>query len=159
MDFDSRNLYREKLVRIAARSDFTEMEVALEVLVLARRAQEQSSEDTRLLSRESHVGYYLVGEGVAQLCERVRFRPSLIQRIRTFLRGHPDEFYLPGIEVLTFGIMSAVVLALTSTVTSPALILFAMLVLLLPSSQSVENTRAATPKTARPINASGHVRR
>ncbi|HEY4054399.1 MAG TPA: glucoamylase family protein [Terriglobales bacterium] len=136
MDFESRNLYREKIVRIAARSDFTEMEVAQEVLELARRAQEQSSDDTRLLARESHVGYYLIGEGVAQLCERVRFRPSLIQRVRTFLRSHPDEFYLPGIEVLTFGIMSAVVLVLTSTVTSPGLILFAMLVLLLPSSQS-----------------------
>jgi hypothetical protein len=136
MDFESRNLYREKVVRIAARSDFTEMEVALEALELARRAQEQSSDDTRLLARESHVGYYLVGEGMAQLCERVRFRPSLIQRIRIFLRSHPDEFYLPGIEVLTFGIMSVVVLVLTSTVTSPGLILFAMLVLLLPSSQS-----------------------
>jgi cyclic beta-1,2-glucan synthetase len=136
MDFESRNLYREKIVKIAARSDFTEMEVALEALELARRAEDQSSDDTRLLARESHIGYYLVGEGAAQLCERVRFRPSLIQRVRTFLRSHPDEFYLPGIEVLTFAIMSAIVLVLTSTVTSPGLILFAMLVLLLPSSQS-----------------------
>src|SRR5205814_1468260 len=42
----------------------------------------------------------------------------------------------PGIEVLTFGIMSAIVLLLTSTFTPPGLILFSMLVLLLPCSQS-----------------------
>jgi cyclic beta-1,2-glucan synthetase len=136
MDFESRNLYREKVVKIAERSDFTEMEVAYEALALARRALEHGAEDSRIAMRESHVGYYLVGDGAAQLRERVGFRPTLILRIRAFLRSHPDEFYLPGIEVLTFAIMSAVVLVLTSTVTSPALILFAMAVLLLPASQS-----------------------
>src|ERR1041384_7880041 len=39
-------------------------------------------------------------------------------------------------EVLTFAIMSTIVLLLTSTYTSPWLILFAMLMLLLPSSQT-----------------------
>src|SRR5581483_10141116 len=136
MDFESRNLYREKLVRIAERSDFTEVEVAHEALALARRARQQNIEDPRLALRESHIGYYLAGEGVSQLCERVRFRPSLIQRIRSFLRSHPDEFYLPGIEVLTFGIMSVIVLLLTSRFTPPGLILLSMLVLLLPCSQS-----------------------
>src|SRR5579864_5342551 len=136
MDFDTRNFYREKLVRLAERSDFTEMEVAFEALTLARRAQNQKLDDPRLAERESHIGYYIVGEGVGQLCEAIRFRPSLIQRVRKFLRSHPDEFYLPGIEVLTFGIMSAIVLLLTSRFTSPGLILFSMLVLRLPCSQS-----------------------
>jgi len=136
MDFESRNLYREKVVKIAERSDFTEMEVAHEAVALARRALEQSAEDPRVVVRESHVGHYLVGDGTALLRERVGFRPTLIHRVRAFLRSHPDEFYLPGIEVLTFGIMSAIVLVLTSTVTSPALILFAMAVLLIPCSQS-----------------------
>jgi len=136
MDSDSRDLYRERVVKIAERSDFTETEVALEAIALARRAREQNREGTRVTLRESHVGHYLIGDGAAELRERVRFRPALIHRVRNFLRTHPDEFYLPGIEVLTFGIMSAIVLALTSTVTSPGLILFAMVVLLLPCSQS-----------------------
>jgi cyclic beta-1,2-glucan synthetase len=75
MDFDSRNLYREKLVKIAERSDFTEMEVAFEALTLARHARSQNIEDPRLAERESHIGYYIVGEGVTQLCERIGFRP------------------------------------------------------------------------------------
>jgi cyclic beta-1,2-glucan synthetase len=136
MDFNSRNFYREKLVKLADQSDFTEMEVAYEALNLARHAENHKIDDPRLATRESHIGYYVVGEGVTQLCERISFRPNLIQRIRRFLREHPDEFYLPGIEVLTFGIMSAIVLLLTSRFTSPGLILFSMLVLLLPSSQS-----------------------
>jgi cyclic beta-1,2-glucan glucanotransferase len=136
MDFESRNLYRDKVVKIAERSDFTEMEVACEALALARHAQEQKFEDPRLAARESHLGCYLVAEGEARLRERVGFRPSFMSKIRTLLRHHPDEFYLPGIEVLTFSVMSAIVLLLTSTVTPPALILFSMLVLLLPCSQA-----------------------
>src|SRR6266404_639667 len=136
MDFDSRNLYREKLVKTAERSDFTEVEVAVEALSLARGAQEKKFDDPRQATRQSHIGYYLLAQGATELRERVGFHPSLVTRIRNFLRSHPDEFYLPGIEVLSFGIMSVIVLLLTSTFTSPGLILFSMLVLLLPCSQA-----------------------
>ena len=136
MDYDSRSLYRERVVKLAERSDSTEMEVAFEAVALARRSAERRYEDQRVAKRQSHVGYYLMAEGLPQLQSRIRFRPSLIQRVRAFLKNHPDEFYLPGIEVLTFGIMSAIVLLLTSTFTPPLLILLSMLVLLLPCSQS-----------------------
>jgi cyclic beta-1,2-glucan synthetase len=136
MDFDSRDMYRARLVKIAENSDSTEMEVAHAVVALARNAEKQSLEDPRQALRLSHIGYYLIGPGQEQLHARVGFRPPFGWRIRHFLRTHPDEFYLPGIEILTFGIMSAVVLLLTSTNTPPSMILFAMLLLLLPSSQS-----------------------
>jgi cyclic beta-1,2-glucan synthetase len=136
MDFESRNLYREKLVLIAERSDSTEMEVATQALELARQARERPYDDPRVALRESHIGYYLMGAGTAELRARIAFRPSLAHKIRSLLRRHPDEFYLPGIEILTFGLMSLIVLLLTSTITSPALVLLSMLVLLLPCSQS-----------------------
>ena len=136
MDFDSRNLYREKLVLIAERSDSTEMEVAAQALELARLAQHRPHDDSRVALRESHIGHYLVGAGATELRARIGFRPSLAHKIRSLLRRHPDEFYLPGIEILTFGLMSLIVLLLTSTVTAPVLILLSMLVLLLPCSQS-----------------------
>ena len=136
MDFESRNLYRERVVKISERSDMTEIEVAQEALAMALREEKQEPGDSRVSQREGHIGYYLVGEGAAELRRRVGFHPSLIHRVRNFLRTHPDEFYLPGIEILSFGIMSAIVLVLTSQVTSPGLILFAMVVLLLPCSQS-----------------------
>src|SRR5262249_21062958 len=136
MDFESRNLYREKLVLIAERSDFTEMQVATEALELARQAQQRPAAEARVALRESHIGYYLLGEGATNLRERIGFRPSLVHKIRYFLRRHPDEFYLPGIEILTFSLMSLIVLVLTSTVTPPSLVLLSMVVLLLPCSQS-----------------------
>ena len=43
---------------------------------------------------------------------------------------------MPGTEVLTLAIMSAIVLLLTNTYTSPELIFFSMAMLLLPCSQS-----------------------
>ncbi|HJT68549.1 MAG TPA: glucoamylase family protein [Terriglobales bacterium] len=136
MDFESRSLYRERVVRIAERSDSTEMEVAQAALALARNAQKQSFDDPREAKRQSHIGYYLIGPGAGDLHTRVGLRPPLGWKIRHFLTTHPDEFYLPGIEVLTFGIMSAIVLLLTSTNTPPWMILFSMVLLFLPSSQS-----------------------
>jgi cyclic beta-1,2-glucan synthetase len=136
MDYESRELYRDLLIKIADRTDFTEVEVANKALALAEEASRQTHESARVRLRLSHIGYYICDDGKESLFERVGFRPSFGQRVELFLKKHPNEFYLPGIEVLTFAIMSAIVLLLTSTYTSPWLILFAMLVLLLPSSQS-----------------------
>jgi hypothetical protein len=142
MDFESRNLYRETLVKIAERSDSTEMEVASAALALADQSHQRSFDDPRQAARESHIGYYLIGEGhgkgtgAAELRKRVGFHASLWFKITSFLRTHPDEYYVTGVEILTFGLMSVIVLLLTSTGTSPALILFSMLALLLPCSQS-----------------------
>jgi cyclic beta-1,2-glucan synthetase len=136
MDFESRDHYRNRLVKIADHSDFTEGEVALEVLALAREAQQQNHADPRETLRRSHVGYYLVAEGTRILQRKVGFRPSLIQRVRSFLWAYPDESYLGGIGVLTFVIISAILLLLTDPNSPPARVLFSMLVLLLPSSQT-----------------------
>ena len=64
------------------------------------------------------------------------FRPPFGQRLQAFLRAHPDEFYLPGTAIVAFAILSATLLLLTDPYNSPGLVLLAMLVLLLPSSQS-----------------------
>src|SRR5215469_13156192 len=75
MDFESRNLYREKLVKIAEHSDATEMEVAAQALELARQAEERPVGDPRVALRESHIGYYLVAEGATELRQHIGFRP------------------------------------------------------------------------------------
>ncbi len=135
MDFDSRELYRKKLIEMAARSDFPEMEVARQALIRARDAQQQPEPNPRVAARRSHIGYYLIGEGSDLLNEHIGFRPSLGGRLRAFLRKHPDQFYLTGIEVLMFVIVLAVLLPLISLSTSLGLLLFSLLALLLPSSQ------------------------
>ncbi len=136
MDFDSRDLYRSKLARIAENSDFSEIEVAREALALARAAQKLTDGNPRVTVRRSHIGYYLVAEGRGLLQQRVAYRAPLGQRMQSYLRKHPDEFYLPAIVALTFAIMSAIVLKLIGAYSSPALILLSILALLLPCSQS-----------------------
>ncbi len=136
MDFESRELYRKKVAKIAQGCDRTEIEVAEEALALARQASAEGDDNPRLALRRSHIGYYLLAEGRSLLDDRVGFAGNFAERAERFLRSHPAEFYLPGIEILTLAIMSLCVVLLTPPYSSPALILLAMLALLLPSSQS-----------------------
>jgi cyclic beta-1,2-glucan synthetase len=136
MDYNSRELYRKKLVNIADHSDCTEVEVATEAIALARRAEKQVNDDPRVTLRRSHVGSYLLGDETALLEQKVGFHPPIAQRLHAFLRLHPDECYLPGIAVLTFAIVSGAVLLLTDPRSSLDLILLSTLAVLLPSSQS-----------------------
>jgi hypothetical protein len=136
MDVESRNSYRERVAQIASRSDQTEMEVARKALLLARQAQKREYRDPRIAERESHIGYYLVGEGVSVLCQRVGYHPTFGERVRTALRKHPDEFLLVGIALLTLIIVTGVLWLLTPSDTPLQLVLLSMLILLLPSSQA-----------------------
>jgi cyclic beta-1,2-glucan synthetase len=136
MNFESRNLYREKLSKIARRSDMTEMEVAGEALLLAQGAQQGDYGDPRSKLRQSHVGYYLIAEGRDHLFQKVGFKPDVGQRFGAALRRLPDEFFLSGIAVLTFSIITAILLFLTPPDVSPSLLLFSMVILLLPCSQA-----------------------
>jgi hypothetical protein len=136
MDVESRNVYREKVATIAQRSDRNEIEVAQEALDLARQAHSRAVADARIQLRESHIGYYLVGEGANLLRQRVGSRPKFGERLRIFLRQHPDEFLVLGTVALTFVITTGAVWLLTAASTPLLLVLLSMLVLLLPGSQA-----------------------
>ena len=86
--------------------------------------------------RECHIGYYLIAEGTSLLCQRVGFNPTFGERLRTWLRTHPDDFLLFGIAFLTLAIITGAVWLLTPATTSPLLVLFSILILLLPGSQA-----------------------
>ena len=92
MDFDSRDLYRNKLVEIAEHSDFSEMEVATEALALAREAQQRKESDPRVALRRSHIGYYLVAEGSSLLHQRVGFTPPFPSEYRHSCADTPMSF-------------------------------------------------------------------
>jgi len=112
------------------------MDVARTTLSLAREAQKRQSSDPRITLRESHVGYYLVGDGRDLLCERVAYHATAGERARTWLRRHPDEFLLVGVAVLTLVIVTGVLWLLTPPETPLQIVLLSMLMLLLPSSQA-----------------------
>ncbi|HET6176702.1 MAG TPA: glucoamylase family protein [Candidatus Sulfotelmatobacter sp.] len=136
MDFESRDNYRKKLSNIAKHSDCSELKVAEKALALALEASRRTYTDPRIALRESHVGYYVVDTGLELLQKKVGFRAPFTQKIQALLQKHPDEMFVVGIEILTVAIMSVAVLLLTESYNSPLLVLFSLLVLLLPSSQS-----------------------
>ena len=136
MDIESRNVYRERVAKIAHRSDRSELEVAKEALALARQAHARKYDDAGIAQRESHIGYYLVSEGETLLRQRVGFNPTFDERLRLFLRRHPDDFLVLGVAALTLVIITGAVWLLTPATTSPLLVLLSMLILLLPASQA-----------------------
>jgi cyclic beta-1,2-glucan synthetase len=136
MDLESRNIYRERVAHIARRSDRSETQVAKEALALAQRARGVRYSDPRIALRESHIGYYLVGEGSVLLCRRVGFHPGLKDRFQALLRSHPDDVFLGGIAACTVAILAVTVWALTPPWTPLLLVLISTLVLLLPGSQA-----------------------
>ena len=136
MDFESRQFYRNQVITIAECSEMSEVEVATKAIALAREAARKPDSDPRVVERHSHVGYYLVAEGTTLLHQRVGFRPTFGQRVTMFLRRHPDDFYVPGISLLTLLMMAAILLAVRDPYRSFGLYLLSMLVLLLPCSQS-----------------------
>jgi cyclic beta-1,2-glucan synthetase len=136
MDYEGRELYRRTIVNISDHSDCPEIKVARHALDFAREAHRHPDKDPRVTLRDSHVGNYLLAEGAAVLEEKASFNPPFAQRARSWLRRHPDDFYLPGIAVLTFAIVSCVVLFLTKPSTPLGLILLSLVAVLLPSSQS-----------------------
>jgi cyclic beta-1,2-glucan synthetase len=136
MDFESRDLYRKAVADIAEHCDFAEPDVARTALALAQESRSERHASSREANRHAHVGYYLVAEGVDRLRATVRYRPSLDQRLRSFVKEHPDEFYLSAIAAVTVGMMALLTLYMTPPTSSPALLLLTMLALLLPCSQS-----------------------
>src|SRR4029077_12678591 len=56
MDFDSRDLYRTELAKIAEYSDLTETDVAAKAVALAKAVQQEKQDGPRLKARRGHVG-------------------------------------------------------------------------------------------------------
>ena len=104
----SRELYRHTVTHYAEHSDCSEMEIAGTALELAEESTKHPASDPRLAWRRSHVGYYLIGEGARQLRARAGVRLPFSESVQEFLRRHPDEFYLGGIEILTLLIVLAI---------------------------------------------------
>jgi len=137
MDFESRENYWKAVSDIAAHCDLTEMDVALEALSLAQQARRFSGaepENLRKAEQHSHVGYYLIGDGVAVLHRKVKWRPSVREKISSFIRRHPNAYYLYGVLAITLAVI-AVIFLLVGNPHSLLAGALSLIALLLPASQ------------------------
>jgi len=135
MDFETREFYRERVAEYARHSECNESQVAAVALNLALEAHRLPDTDQRVHLRRSHIGYYLLDKGFPQLAGRIGYHPPFIDRLRNFLRQHPDDFYLGGIEIVTFLLMAAVILPLASMYSVLVGLAIGFFLLLLPAAQ------------------------
>jgi len=106
MDFQTRDRYRHVVEHIAKKSKITEHEVALIAIGLMRENSLANDKD----ARTSHVGYYLIGEGVKQTKKLAMMHISGFQKIRDALKKGTFQIYLLAIFLITFLIATALLL-------------------------------------------------
>jgi cyclic beta-1,2-glucan synthetase len=131
MDFDSRDRYRKIVGCLAKHSPHSEREIAAAAVELAREAFDRS-DGSRAAARRSHVGYYLIDRGIAQLRARTAYAPPFRERLNSVIENYATAFYLGSIELLTF----AIVVMMLSGKSRMTPVLGAMLLLLLPATQA-----------------------
>ena len=93
MDFDTCDAYRKVVEDLAWNTAMREEEVAAHAIRLAQRATS--------LSRQRHVGYYLLGEGRPLLEQCIGYRAMGIERVRRAVRRFPTSSYLVPLVALT----------------------------------------------------------
>lgn len=130
MEFDSRDRYRHVVERIAKRTRTDELTVARQTVKLAERSLKENPGETR----RTHVGYYLVDEGLLELEKTFGYRLRLQERVTRVILRHPTLFYLGTLAFLT-ALIETAFLSYAYHHGAPTLLLTACAVLLLaPSS-------------------------
>jgi hypothetical protein len=130
MDFESRDHYRCAIAGLAKQSPLSERRVAEAAVELARQAGPHDA--SRFALRRSHVGYYLLDDGLEQLKKRIGYTPPPASLAREWALRYPSLFYMGGIELVTF----VTVAILNSGVDHLSPMLLGLLLLLLPATQT-----------------------
>jgi len=94
MDFETRDLYRNKIEYFAEHSAFNEVEVAQIAVELAINSP-KDQEHTR------HVGFYLLDEGEDKLKQRIDYKANYSDKLKSFFFAHNASFYLGSITLIT----------------------------------------------------------
>jgi len=96
MDFHTRDRYRHIIERISKLSQLDEKKVAEMAIALTK---ENIGDDK---SRKSHVGYFLVGNGLCRLETDAKARITMRDRCNRLFNKMPLFFYIGGIVLISF---------------------------------------------------------
>ncbi|MFL6463047.1 MAG: glucoamylase family protein [Bryobacteraceae bacterium] len=136
MDFDSREMYRQAIEKIAPHSDVSEIELARRLINTAQAARTSRSMPVALRDRLLHVGYYLVDEtGGREFLHSVGYRPPISKAVQLLFHRFPDEVYIIGIELVTLATVVTLIMSLVRNHDALGLIVSAFL-LLIPATQA-----------------------
>jgi cyclic beta-1,2-glucan synthetase len=123
MDFASRDQYRNLIAGFAKDSEHSEPEVAETAIRLAAEAKDP---------RQTHVGYWLLDNGVPALRDAIGYGVRPKQRLRDLILTWSQSYYLIGVELLTLFLVF-VILEGRGPTTPTLLPLF---LLILPATQA-----------------------
>ena len=130
---ETRGLYRRAVVRIADRTGVHDVEVAREAVRLARA---QRNQKTKLaVRRSSHVGYFLIDEGVTLLERMLGYRTPISLRIERYILAHATGAYLGGIAVITVILATTLMMLVSDIFSAPMVSVIAIMVGVLLSSE------------------------
>ncbi|MBV8865547.1 MAG: glycosyl transferase [Acidobacteriaceae bacterium] len=136
MDYESRELYRLRIAKVAASSDVEELELARRSVNMAREAVIQPDTPEAVSQRLRHLGYYLVDlAGSQDLLRQVGYRPSFGSSLQRLFRRFPDEVYILGVEAVALITVVALIMSIVRSQGGLGLI-FGALLLLIPATQA-----------------------
>lgn len=111
-DFETRDLYRHEIEKLARRRRADEVKVAEEAIACAHDEKDRLEELGEVaagsdeFNRVCHVGYYLVGEGRRQLRKRLKLRPTLRRLFNSWKRHVAFPLYVTAIFALALTLMA-----------------------------------------------------
>jgi cyclic beta-1,2-glucan synthetase len=132
MDFESCDLYRIAIQKLALSSTTDEFEIARLAVEFARQALQRKHSDERARARRGHVGFYLLGRGRKLMKQQIGYQPRGTQSFIETFRESPEAVYFLTLEFLVFLMMFFVVTSVSGAVP----IIAAVLLLILPASES-----------------------
>ncbi|NOT76035.1 MAG: cyclic beta 1-2 glucan synthetase [Cyclobacteriaceae bacterium] len=106
MDFYTRDLYRHSIEKISKKTRLSENEVAKSVIKLAHQHSETSNAD----DYKSHVGYYLIGDGLKTTEKTLKARVSFTEFFKELFKNNKSTFYVLGAILLTIGVGGGLIL-------------------------------------------------
>ena len=129
MDFATRDRYRHVIERISKGTKKSEADIARVAVRMAELAQ-KSGEDVS----HAHVGYFLIGNGLARLETELSYRPRLGERLQRTVQHHATIFYLGSLIFLIATIVGFIVVALLHSQASIAIAVIAAVLSIIPAS-------------------------
>ena len=119
MDFTTRNLYREKIEKLALSTGRDENELAKLTVDLARESSVRNPElsDPALSSNRfekvleqplTHIGEYLIGNSQAVLEEKIGYHPDMKKKFQRWVLRHSNVIYLSSIFILGLVILALI---------------------------------------------------
>src|SRR6266550_161662 len=110
MEFTTRDRYRHVIERISKRTSSDELEIARTAVELAEQAAQPNHQPDNpapaKIRPETHVGYYLVDSGLAQLESNYRYHARPTERLRRYVLRHATVAYLGALAFLTLLIIA-----------------------------------------------------